>query len=161
MKNLSIKFVSVIFLGLVWCLPTSAATTPMGSFALNAIGDNYTTGQVSVSPGSTLVDFDHGYNMTIGANLATASAIFQFTTILNSSNIEIFDSTNTLVKASTTGLLTAALNTGNYLIRLSGDVAQAGKYVFAVTAVPIPAAAILFGTALFGFTAYSTRRKIS
>ncbi len=59
--------------------------------------------------------------------------------------------------------LTALLPTGSYTLRLTGNAigANGGGYTLFVSEVPLPAAAILFASALFGFSMFSTRRKVS
>jgi hypothetical protein len=59
-----------------------------------------------------------------------------------------------------------SLATGSYVFTLSGFALNAfsdaiySDYDLAITAVPLPAAAWLFGSALFGFISYSVRRKV-
>jgi hypothetical protein len=59
-----------------------------------------------------------------------------------------------------------SLATGSYVFTLSGfamnalDSAVFSDYDLKVTAVPLPAAVWLFGSALLGFISYSARRKV-
>ncbi len=59
--------------------------------------------------------------------------------------------------------MTALLPAGSYTLRLTGNAigANGGGYTLFVSEVPLPAAAILFASALFGFSMFSTRRKVS
>ncbi len=58
--------------------------------------------------------------------------------------------------------LETVLGAGDYYIALAGDSIgnNGGGYTMLVSEVPLPAAAILFGSALFGFSMFSTRRKV-
>ena len=47
----------------------------------------------------------------------------------------------------------------DYLIRLTGTSGDDGNYTLQLTAVPIPAAIGLFGTALIGLSGFNRRRK--
>jgi hypothetical protein len=61
---------------------------------------------------------------------------------------------------------TLSLAAGSYVFTLSGFAMNAlnssiySDYNLEITAVPLPAAAWLFGSALFGFISYSVRRKV-
>jgi len=64
---------------------------------------------------------------------------------------------------STVGEIVFALHdlaVGVYTLRLEGyDVTGAGSWSGRITTVPVPAALLLFGSALIGFAGLSTRRK--
>jgi hypothetical protein len=59
-----------------------------------------------------------------------------------------------------------SLGSGEYIFTISGfalnaiDDATASDYDLTMSAVPLPAAAWLFGSALLGFVSYSRRRKV-
>jgi hypothetical protein len=61
---------------------------------------------------------------------------------------------------------TLSLGAGSYVFTLSGfamnalDSAVTSDYNLEVTAVPLPAAVWLFGSALLGFISFSSRRKV-
>lgn len=52
-----------------------------------------------------------------------------------------------------------SLLAGVYQVDFIGNAA--GNYSAAISAVPIPAAAVLFGSALLGFVGFATRRRVS
>ncbi|WP_432472301.1 hypothetical protein [Amphritea sp. HPY] len=77
----------------------------------------------------------------------------------------IFDSLNQLVGTvaptsdSPVSLVLRNLVADTYRVVMNTDVD--GGYTFAVSTVPVPAAALLFGSALLGFAGFSARRKVS
>ncbi|MET0028743.1 MAG: hypothetical protein ABW101_14035, partial [Candidatus Thiodiazotropha sp.] len=56
----------------------------------------------------------------------------------------------------------SGLSAGTYTLQFVGnaDGAMGGAYDVTVSAVPLPAAAWLFGSALLGFVTYSARRSV-
>ncbi|MES9940616.1 MAG: VPLPA-CTERM sorting domain-containing protein [Candidatus Thiodiazotropha sp. 6PLUC2] len=92
-----------------------------------------------------------------------------FIDLLNVSQFTIFD--NASIALFSTGLdgdLTsttftlAGLSAGLYTLRFIGDASGVfgAAYDVTVSAVPLPAAAWLFGSALIGFVAFSARRSV-
>ncbi|MCG8070610.1 MAG: VPLPA-CTERM sorting domain-containing protein, partial [Candidatus Thiodiazotropha taylori] len=59
-----------------------------------------------------------------------------------------------------------SLGAGDYIFTISGfalnaiDTKISSDYDLTMSAVPLPAAAWLFGSALLGFVSYSRRRKV-
>lgn len=71
---------------------------------------------------------------------------------------ELFSQDDFTLGVFTFGLLPA----GAYTFNIAGNVAGTGggAYQLGLNAVPLPAAAWLFGSALLGFVGYSARRKV-
>ncbi|WP_290703280.1 hypothetical protein [Amphritea sp.] len=77
----------------------------------------------------------------------------------------IFDALNNLVATvgptsdSPASTVLRGLIAGTYSVVLNST--ENGGYTATVSAVPVPAAALLFGSALLGFAGFSARRKVS
>ncbi len=92
-----------------------------------------------------------------------------FVNFLDVSHFTVLDPLNTeLFSTGVSGNLVDAhfvlpgLSSGTYTLQFAGsaDGAMGGAYDVKVSAVPLPAAAWLFGSALLGFVTYSARRSV-
>lgn len=112
--------------------------------------------------------FEDTYSFTLGT-LADASASVVNVTSGAGQNIagldfKLYDSLSALIEDCTAGTpcAIAGLSAGNYLLKVFGTVSGngRGKYdgTLEITAVPLPPAAILFGSVLFGLAVVGRRR---
>ena len=163
----------------------NGSSAPVGSVAPMTIGGGFT--QPTVVPAAYTVDelFSTDGTMSVrvaargivttptpGSNYQTGDLYMQWFdsagTTAVSSAIQVTDATGHQLGGAFNAppfstYLTALLPAGSYTLRLTGNAigANGGGYTLYVSEVPLPAAAILFASALFGFSMFSTRRKVS
>lgn len=103
---------------------------------------------------------------SVNVSIRDSELSASFIDILNVSQFSVLDSLNTglfstgnLVDAS---FVLPGLSAGTYTLQFTGDADAVfgGAYDVTVSAVPLPTAAWLFGSALLGFVTYSARRNV-
>jgi len=146
----------------------------LASMTANAatINLNYTNGTdivfdtssaTSQSSVGALTEFT--FDVTVLTQLTTTDWLIYFVDNGTGLDVELFDNTatNLLRSASATNggspfsFQWNNLLAGDYKLKLTTGFPYASAEV---SAVPVPAAALLFGTALLGFAGFSTRRKV-
>ncbi len=101
-------------------------------------------------------------NVSLGDSELTAG----FINILNVSQFSVTDPLNTQLFSTgnlvDSHFILSGLSAGTYTLQFTGDAEGVfgGAYDVTVSAVPLPAAAWLFGSALLGFVTFSARRNV-
>ncbi|MES9854281.1 MAG: VPLPA-CTERM sorting domain-containing protein [Candidatus Thiodiazotropha sp. L084R] len=157
MKILALRSVALLTILLVVSLGVNAASYEAGSFS--NLGDTYATPQ----PSGNFLD---SYHFTVDTPLlditigGTHEGMFQDDLLLTNLN------SNEQYHLGTSFLETFSLTAGEYIFTISGfalnaiDPKMNSDYDLTMSAVPLPAAAWLFGSALIGFVSYSRRRSV-
>lgn len=127
-----------------------------------------TTGSLVVGNTSVLVELQDDATTTfwsfafnpddadvLASNVLTTPVTFTGSVFDGSTLLGTFGPTST----SPVNAVLKNLLAGTYTVVLNSDMV--GGYTVAVSAVPVPAAALLFGSALLGFAGFSARRKVS
>ncbi len=157
MKKLLFRSIAALAMLMVTAVGVQAASYDAGVFSSQ--GDSYATPQ----PYGNFLD---SYSLTVDAPsleisiAGTHEGMFQDDLLLT--NI----TTNEQFHLGTVFSQTFMLGAGDYVFTLSGFALNALKpkivsdYDLTMSAVPLPAAAWLFGAALIGFVSYSRRRTL-
>ena len=157
MKKLLLRSVALVAFLAFTSLGAQAASYDVGIFS--DLGDSYVTPQ----PSGNFLD---SYSFTVDAESleitisGTHEGMFQDDLLLT--NI----GTNEQYHLGSTFSQTLSLGAGDYIFTISGfalnsiDPKVSSDYDLTMSAVPLPAAAWLFGSALLGFVSFSRRRKI-
>ncbi|MES9939147.1 MAG: VPLPA-CTERM sorting domain-containing protein [Candidatus Thiodiazotropha sp. 6PLUC1] len=157
MKKLLIRSVALVAFLAFSTVGAQAASYDAGTFS--DLGDSFSTPQ----PVGNFLD---SYSLTVdSASLdinitGTHQGMFQDDLLLTNIN------TNEQYHLGTTFSETLSLGAGEYIFTISGfalnsiDTTLNSDYDLTMSAVPLPAAAWLFGSALLGFVSFSRRRKV-
>ncbi|MET0122276.1 MAG: VPLPA-CTERM sorting domain-containing protein [Candidatus Thiodiazotropha sp. 6PLUC9] len=157
MKMLTIRSVALLAILLILSLGANAASYDAGSFS--DLGDTYATPQ----PTGNFLD---SYHFTVDTPLldiaigGSHEGMFQDDLLLTNLN------TNEQYHLGTSFLETFSLSAGDYIFTISGfalnaiDPKMSSDYDLTMSAVPLPAAAWLFGSALIGFVSFARRRSV-
>lgn len=130
---------------------------------------NGTTYNFNESTTDQYFEFFSSYNSTLTLDVLSGevnAALFtDATNIFGNGSAEINAFTvvaNTGLLFSTSSLVTYALNAGQtYVLRLRGDATAPFAVAAAVATVPLPAAALLFGSAIAGFGAMRRKKSLA
>ena len=157
MKKLFLRSAALAAFLAVTSLGAQAASYDAGIFS--DLGDSYVTPQ----PSGNFLD---SYNFTVDVESleitisGTHQGMFQDDLLLTNIN------SNEQFHLGSTFSQTLNLGAGDYIFTISGFALNAldpkinSDYDLTMSAVPLPAAAWLFGTALLGFVSFSRRRKV-
>ena len=153
MKKLLTRSIAMVAFLAFSTVGAQAASYDAGLFS--SAGDTYSTPQPS---GNFLDAYTFTVDTpTLGLNISgTHQGLYGDDLLLTNIN------TNEQYHLGTTFSETLSLVAGDYIFTFSGfalDSASA-DYDLTMSAVPLPAAAWLFGSALLGFVSYSRRRKV-
>jgi hypothetical protein len=157
MKKLLYRSIALFAMLMTSAIGDQAASYEAGIFS--SAGDTYATPQ----PRGNFLD---SYSLTVDAPSldvtisGTHEGLFRNDLLLTNIN------TNEQFHLDTVFSETFTLAAGDYIFTLSGfalnaiDPKIASDYDLTMSAVPLPAAAWLFGSALLGFVSYSRRRTV-
>jgi hypothetical protein len=157
MKKLIYRSIALFAMLMTSAIGVQAASYDAGIFS--SAGDTYGTPQ----PQGNFLD---SYSLTVDVPslditfAGTHEGMFQDDLLLTNIN------TNEQFHLDTVFSETFTLAAGDYIFTLSGfalsaiDPKTASDYDLTMSAVPLPAAAWLFGSALLGFVSYSRRRTV-
>jgi hypothetical protein len=157
MKKLLIRSIALVAFLAFSTVGAQAASYDAGVFS--GAGDSYGT----PSPSGNFLD---SYSLTVDAASLDVNIAGSHQGMFGDDLLLTNLTTNEQYHLGTTFSETLTLGAGDYIFTISGfalnvtDTKISSDYDLTMSAVPLPAAAWLFGSALLGFVSYSRRRKV-
>lgn len=157
-----------LMFGMLLLAVSFSASASVADISIGAGETGFTAGSLVVGDTSVLVELQDDAVTTYwsfsfnpdqadvdDSNLINTPVTFTASVFDGSTLLGTFGPTST----SPVNAVLKNLLAGTYTVVLNSDMV--GGYSVAVSAVPVPAAALLFGSALLGFAGFSARRKVS
>jgi hypothetical protein len=157
MKKLLLRSVALVAFLALSTVGAQAASYDAGVFS--GAGDSYSTPQ----PTGNFLD---SYSLTVDSESLDITIAGSHEGMFGDDLLLTNITTNEQYHLGTTFSETFSLGAGEYVFTISGFAMNAidpkvdSDYDLTMSAVPLPAAAWLFGSALLGFVSFSRRRKV-
>lgn len=157
MKKLLLRSVALVAFLAFFTVGAQASSYDAGLFS--SAGDSYGTPQ----PYGNFLDT---YNLSVGADTLPIVFAGNHTGMAGNDMLLTNITTNEQYHLAESFSETFNLGAGDYIFTISGfamnaiDTTVKADYDLTMSAVPLPAAAWLFGSALLGFVSFSRRRKV-